>query len=265
LLAELAEKNRDLERYLYVASHDLRSPLVNVQGFGAQIAKAAAELTRLLADEPLETETRKRVDEILAQRVPRAMSFIVAATGRMDRLINGLLKLSRTGRAELTEAILDMNALLSDAAASIRHQLDEAKAELRVADLPPCLGDKDLISAAIANILDNAVKYRSAARALVISVEGRAEGRWIVYRIDDTGPGIPPEQREKVFELFYRYGTEHDVAGDGIGLAQVKKILERHGGSVRADEAPGGGTRIELRLPAPTRTTARSPKIRSAD
>lgn len=269
LLAELKARNAEMERYLYVASHDLRSPLVNIQGFGAQLEKAAAELAALAADarpagggEPAPVgETRPAADaaaeawrerarELLEKRIPRALGFIRSSTERMERLINGILAISRTGRAPYAPRRLEMRALAEAAAAAFRHQLDAAGAELQIGELPPCQGDYELVAAALSNIMDNAIKYRSPERALRIELRGRGEGRWVRYELADNGRGFPAGHEEKLFELFYRAEPAGGVQGEGLGLAQVRKIAERHGGAAGAEAAPSGGALIWLRLPA---------------
>ena len=253
VLAELAGKNRDLERYLYVASHDLRSPLVNVQGFSAQLSKAFIEIKEILDAAPLEPGARERVEEILNARTPRALGFILSSTRRMDNLIQGLLTLSRTGRVEMSEEPLDMTALVREVVGTMRHAVESAGAEVEVGELPPCHGDRNLLGAAFANLVDNALKYRSPERRPRVMVGGAFDGEWVRYTVDDNGPGVPPEKRERLFELFYRGDPETKVPGEGIGLAQVRMIAERHRGTVRAGEAPGGGARftLSLRLPGP--------------
>lgn len=255
LLAELKARNAEMERYLYVASHDLRSPLVNIQGFGAQLEKAAAELAALAADAGAAGGKEaaawcERAAELLDKRILRALGFIRSSTERMDRLINGILSISRTGRAPYAPRRLDMRALVETVAAAFRHQLEAAGAALELGELPPCMGDHDLLAAALSNIIDNAIKYRSPERPPRITVQARDEGPWVRYEVADNGRGFPAGHEEKLFELFYRAEPAGGVQGEGLGLAQVRKIAERHGGAVGAARSPDGGTLIWLRLPA---------------
>lgn len=253
LLAELKARNAEMERYLYVASHDLRSPLVNIQGFGAQLEKAAAELAALAAGADAAGGAgawRERAAELLDKRIPRALGFIRSSTERMDRLINGILSISRTGRAPYAPRALDMNALVEAVAAAFKHQLESAGAVVDIGELSPCLGDHDLLAAALSNIIDNAIKYRSPERPLRMTVRARDEGRRVRYELADNGRGFPAGHEEKLFELFYRAEPAGGVEGEGLGLAHVRKIAERHGGAVGAERSPDGGALIWLRLPA---------------
>lgn len=255
LLAELKARNAEMERYLYVASHDLRSPLVNIQGFGAQLEKAAVELAALAAGEHAAGGAgawRERAAELLEQRIPRALGFIRSSTERMDRLINGILSISRTGRAPYAPRRLDMRAMVEAVAAAFKHQLESAGAVVDIGELPPCIGDHDLLAAALSNIIDNAIKYRSPERPLRLTVRALDEGRWVRYELADNGKGFPAGHEEKLFELFYRAEPAGGVEGEGLGLAHVRKIAERHGGAVGAAGSPDGGALIWLRLPAIT-------------
>jgi PAS domain S-box-containing protein len=250
LLAELKARNAEMERYLYVASHDLRSPLVNIQGFGAQLEKAAAKLAALAAEAGGEGPWRDRAIELLELRIPRALGFIRSSTERMDRLINGILSISRTGRAPYAPRRLDMRAMVEAVTAAFKHQLESVGAVVDIGELPPCIGDQDLIAAALSNIIDNAIKYRSPERPLRLTVRALDEGRWIRYELADNGRGFPAGHEEKLFELFYRAEPAGGVEGEGLGLAHVRKIAERHGGAVGAARSPAGGALFWLRLPA---------------
>jgi len=249
LLIELERKNAELERYLYIASHDLRSPLVNLRGFGERIRKASAELAALLAGEELSSEDRHRALAIARERIPASLGFMQSSTERMERLVQGILTLSRTGRSDLSESELDVEELIAQAAEALGHQLAEAGATLCVDTLPRCTADRDLLTTAFTNILENAVKYRSDDEPLRILVYGSAKGRDVSYCVADNGLGMPDDFIGKAFELFARHDPFGTVPGDGIGLAQVRKIAERHGGAVVAGPSERGGTRVTLTLP----------------
>ncbi len=251
LLAELERKNQELESIVYVSSHDLRSPLVNIQGFGTRLEKDCAELaSRSRAAAAGDAEAARSVDALALERIPRSLEFIRASGVKMDRLIAGLLRLSRTGRAELACEVLDMNRLLAEIASSMAFQLEKSGAELEVGSLPPCLGDGEQISQVFANLLDNAIKYRSPGRPLRISVSGEIKGNEVEYRVADTGIGIAPEHLDKIWELFYRLDPGDGAGGEGLGLSLVRRIVDRHRGKVRVESEPGAGSRFIATLPA---------------
>lgn len=247
--AELAEKNKEMETIVYTVSHDLRSPLVNVQGFGRQLNRACESIRAAVAAAPggvvPVTALQPQVDVTL----PQALRFINAGVNKMDSLLTGLLQYSRLGRVTLTIRSLDMNALLADILATMKFQLDEAKAEVRVGPLPPCLGDGAHTSQVFANLLDNALKYRAAARPLRVDVSGRVEHGQAVYTIADNGIGIAPEHQGKVFEIFHRLNP--DIAGgEGLGLTIAQRVLERQKGRIWVESTEEVGSSFHVSLPA---------------
>ncbi len=171
---DLAEKNKELETIVYTVSHDLRSPLVNVQGFGKQLVRACARIQQAAAAHagavPQET-----LRPLVEESIPQALRFINAGVSKMEMLLAGLLRYSRLGRVVLTIAPIDMNALLAGLVAAARFQINEAKAEVLVEPLPPCLGDLTHTSQVFANLIDNALKYRDP-RAAVAAQYPRARG-----------------------------------------------------------------------------------------
>jgi PAS domain S-box-containing protein len=253
LLVELERKNEELESIVYVASHDLRSPLVNIQGFGQRLEKDCSELAERALRALRSAGAGEEVGalELLAkERVPRSLGFIRASAAKMDMLIAGLLRLSRTGRAALDLKVLDMGAMLGGIASTMAFQLEKAGAVLELGPMPPCLGDADQLGQAFSNLLDNAIKYRSKDRPLRISVRGTLKGREAEYLVEDNGIGIPAAQLEKIWELFYRLDPADGVGGEGLGLTLVRRIVDRHGGRIWAESEPGRGSRFIAVLPS---------------
>ncbi len=244
LNAELLAKNQEMESYLYISSHDLRSPLVNIQGFAESIAKYCAELGRLLPQE------KGRPKVLLEEKLPEAVSFVTSSSAKMDSLINGLLKISRLGRVEMRPEPLDMEKLAAEVVKTATFQLREAGAEVCLGLLPPCRGDRAQLSQVFSNFVDNALKYRDKSRQLRIEISGRDTGRGTVeYTVSDNGKGLTEEQAAKVWQLFYRADPRGEVKGDGLGLTIVKRIVDRHGGRINAAPGRNGGAVFTLELP----------------
>ncbi len=245
---DLAEKNKELETIVYTVSHDLRSPLVNVQGFGKQLARACEKIQQAAATHAgaVPAETLKPLVE---ETIPQALRFINAGVNKMEMLLAGLLRYSRLGRVILTIGPIDMNVLLSGVVAAARFQIDEAKAEVSVAPLPPCLGDAPHTSQVFANLLDNALKYRDPARPLRLTVTGRVEEGKAVYTVADNGIGIPAEHQPKVFEIFHRLNPDATI-GEGLGLTIAQRVLERQRGRLWVESREGEGATFFVSLPA---------------
>ncbi len=248
--SELAEKNKELEAIVYTVSHDLRSPLVNVQGFGKQLGRAcetirtavsAAGETGLVSAAPL-----KQPVEI---SIPQALRFINAGVAKMEALLAGLLRYSRLGRVALTIRPLNMNGMLSEIIAAMKFQLDEAKAEVHVDPLPVCEADGVHTSQVFSNLLDNALKYRDRTRPLRVVIRGHVEDGQAIYEVADNGIGIAPEHQAKVFEIFHRLNPE-STAGEGLGLTIAQRVLERQKGRIWVESRPGQGSTFYVSLPA---------------
>lgn len=245
---DLGIKNKELETIVYTVSHDLRSPLVNVQGFARQLSRACEKIQAAAASgAPVPADELRPLAETA---IPQALRFINAGVARMELLLNGLLRFSRLGRETLTIEPLDMNALLAEVVAAIKFQIDSARAKVAVGILPPCLGDRAQISQVFSNLLDNALKYRHPERPPVIRIDGKPEGETSVYSLSDNGMGIAPDHQAKVFELFHRLHPEAGVPGEGLGLAIAQRTLERQRGRIWLESQPGAGTTFFVSLPA---------------
>jgi signal transduction histidine kinase len=249
LTKELQQKNEELESLIYAASHDLRSPLVNIEGFSRRLGLVCQELAGLADHPALPAELRQRTSALTQVQLPKAMHYIQAGVTKMGGLINGLLRLSRLGRVSVTLEPLDMNRLLLQVLAALTYQIQKAEAEVVVGSLPRCQGDQNLLNQVFSNLLDNALKYRDPVRRLQIRVSGRREGADVLYCVEDTGIGIAPEHQERVWELFHRLRPEGPVAGEGLGLNLVRRIVGRHQGRIWLESAPGVGSRFIIALP----------------
>ncbi len=245
--AELARKNAELEQVVYVASHDLRSPLVNVQGFSRELKLSLDDLAEELA-KPDSPRRRARLEELMRQDLPEALQFIRTGAAKMDTLLTGLLRLSRIGRALLSPARLDMHALASDVVDSMMYELVEAGCDVELGELPPCWADSAQMNQALSNLVSNALKFRHPERPGRIHISGRRGDGAVEYCVRDNGIGIRPEHRERVFELFHRLDPGA-TEGDGLGLTVVARVAERLGGRVRVESEPDVGSRFFLSVP----------------
>ena len=250
LLEELKQKNKELETLVYVASHDLRSPLVNIQGFSQRLGKALDDVKQRLEQPGTLEEARLALLPLLQDRMPAALGYIRASGAKMDAIINGLLRLSRAGRMVLRTEVLDMDQLLASAAASMAFQFQSVEGDLQVAALPPCTADPAQIAQVFSNLLDNAIKYRDPARPLQVRVSGRREGRMAHYVVADNGLGIPAEQQDRIWEIFQRLDPTGPTPGEGLGLTLVRRMVERNGGRIWVESPGGAGCRFQVELPA---------------
>lgn len=249
--SDLSRANDEIQRFAYIVSHDLRSPLVNVMGFTAELEAATATLRDLVAraeeDAPeiLSDDARLAAQEDL----PEAIGFIRTSTQKMDRLINAILALSRQGRRVLAPEPLDLMRMVGQIRDSMAHRLDETGASIHVlGTLPPLVSDRIAIEQILSNLIENAVKYRHPDRAVEVQVRGAAASDRVWIEVSDNGRGIDPRDHERVFDLFRRSGTQ-DQPGEGIGLAHVRALAYRLGGTITLRSALGEGATFRLSLP----------------
>ncbi|MEI7527324.1 MAG: PocR ligand-binding domain-containing protein [Elusimicrobiota bacterium] len=250
LNSELTVKNREMENFLYVATHDLRSPLVNIQGFSNNLVAYLDEVRTMLAAAPLPPETRQALDKLTAERIPAALKFIIGSSRSMDALITTLLKVSRIGRVEMKPETLEMNALLKTILDSLHCQLKDADGKITCGNLPRCKADPVAANQIFTNLLDNAIKYRHRGRALAVNISGKVKGGMAVYTVSDNGAGIPEADLVKIWSVFCRPEAAPERKGEGIGLHTVKHLAEKNGGGVTVESKEGAGTAFCVRLPA---------------
>ncbi len=249
--ADLTRANEEIQRFAYIVSHDLRSPLVNVMGFTAELETAAKPLRELIAR--LRTEApallTRQATEAVELDLPESISFIRSSTQKMDRLINAILRLSREGRRNLTPEPVDMAAVTGAAVASLKQQTDAKGAVIEVEGrLPDLVSDRLAVEQVFSNVVENALKYLKPGRPGRIVVRGRTEGAMRVYEVEDNGRGIDPKDHERVFELFRRAGAQ-DQPGEGIGLAHVRALVYRLGGTITVASELDRGATFRICLP----------------
>jgi signal transduction histidine kinase len=231
-----------------VASHDLRSPLVNVDGFSRELQYSIKAIGGVLDEN---TSPPAALEQILRAELPdmeKSLDRIRNSTRQMDTLLKGLLKLSRSGRAALHIASLDMNELMRQVCASFAFHIQETDVELTVQELPTCLGDAVQLTQVFANLIDNAIKYRHPQRQCQVRIHGQVEGTRAVYRVEDNGIGIAENHQKNIFELFHRLNPAANE-GEGLGLTIARQVLDRLDGEIKVESRPGVGSAFLVSLP----------------
>jgi signal transduction histidine kinase len=248
--AELTNANDEIQRFAYIVSHDLRAPLLNIIGFTGELKDATNRLNGFVGRN-LHAAGIDVPDDVRAaseQDLPEAIRFIETSTAKMDRLITAILRLSREGRRVLAPERLDMAAVLGGVIDSVRHQADAAGAEITLGAVPAITADRLAVEQVFSNLIENALKYPAPGRPGRIQVDGRREGQFARFEVRDNGRGVAERDRERIFELFRRAGVQ-DTAGEGIGLAHVRALLRRMGGSIDCESEAGVGSTFVVRLP----------------
>jgi len=226
-IAELEVKNHELELFSYSISHDLRGPLLTIK-----------ELTETLA---------ARHREILTEEERNYPDDINRAVDHMGRFIDDLLNYARLGRKSVSLRPLPLSFVIAQVMDVLSSRMQEAGATIIMADdLPDISGDQTLLLQIFSNLFDNALTYRPEQRSPEIAITWQQDNRQAIICVADNGLGIPQEQQEHIFEMFYRLHSEDEYPGTGIGLAIVKKAVEMQGGRVWIESEVNRGSKFYL-------------------
>jgi signal transduction histidine kinase len=224
---ELERSNADLERFAYVASHDLAEPLRTISGF-----------TTLLG---------RRYKGKLDREADEFIGFIEDGTRRMQELIRALLDLSRAGQSAENPQRVDLAAALAEVLNSLHAQIRDENATVRAEGLPVVTGDAAQLRQLLQNLVANAVKFRTE-KPPVVTVSARVDGDRVEVSVEDNGMGVPPEQAERIFQPFHRAAAGKE--GTGIGLAVCERIVATHRGRIWVEPREEGGSVFRFTLPA---------------
>ncbi|MDM8535298.1 PAS domain S-box protein [Desulfobacterales bacterium HSG17] len=255
LNSALAAKNTELEQIVYVASHDLRTPLVNIDGYSKELNYAIEDLYRVLDDSRI-AENLPAITPILKEDIPEAIHFIRTSASKMDDLLTGVLHLSRSGRAELKIEPLNMNVLISSVIDSIEFQIKDSGVQLEIEELPQCQSDALQVNQVFSNLISNALKYLDPHRPGIIRLTGWIDNGENVYCVEDNGIGIEADRLGKIFEIFHRLDPSNSE-GEGLGLTIVKWVMNRLEGRAWVESEIGSGSRFFVTLP-----TGKHPKYK---
>jgi signal transduction histidine kinase len=246
----LEQYNEELKDFSYIVSHDLRAPIINIQGFVSELGLSLEDLRKILDAEMEHIPEHKKnaLLEILDEDIPTSARFISGGVTKMNQLLAGVLKISRLGRQELNISLVDTQRLVNDNIEAIKYQSDQARAEFQVSLLPHVEADSYLLAQIFANLLSNAVKYLDPARSGKIELWAEQQDDHIQFFISDNGLGIAEKDQKKIFEMFRR-GSNHNVEGEGVGLNYVKSAVKLLGGTISVTSTAGQGSVFSFTLP----------------
>ncbi len=257
---DLSAVNQEMEDLLRVVSHDLRAPLINIQGFSKRLEPVMRETVAILervGAAPHEAGLQQQLAGYREQvhgRFTESLRFISKSVEKMDTLLSSLLAVSRVGRKADPVQINDLNEILDDVLATFDHQLKESAIQILRHPLPREVAcRRNEINQVLSNIISNAINYMGATDRRFIEVGGAEHADYVECFIRDTGVGIRPEDHERVFQMFTRLQAV-DVPGEGVGLAYVKKILRSHGGRIWVESKAGQGSLFVFTLPKSRQT-----------
>ena len=254
----LRQQTQENEMFVHSVSHDLRSPLVTLQGFSKELTHACDDLRALVARSSLTADARARVERLINEDIAEALRYLQSAVLRASHIIDALLRLARVGRVEYRHQRVDVQEIVQRVIDAMHSTISTHRAQVVVDPLPDVWGDPTAVEQVFANLIGNALNYLDPARdgRVVIGVRPAVPGQTDdadeslrTFYVMDNGLGIPLFALPRLFHAFQR--MHGNVApGEGIGLALVRRVVERHGGRVWAESAEGIGSTFYLSLPA---------------
>lgn len=253
----LRQQKQDNDMFIYSVSHDLRSPLVNLQGFSRELQVSCDELRAMLGDARLPKPERARIARVLDGNLSESLDFLRTAVARSASIIDALLRISRAGRLEYQWQRVSVARTVARVVESLHPAISERGVSITVSELPPVWGDPTAIEQIFGNLIGNAVNYLDPARPGRIAIgaleqpptePGARAPRMRTYYVRDNGLGIPAAYMSKMFSAFQRLHGDW-AKGDGIGLALVRRVTERHGGRVWVESTEGVGSTFFVTLP----------------
>ena len=227
--AQLDAANKELEAFSYSVAHDLRGPLQQLSGF--------VELLR------------QREAKFLHEEGVRYLDHINRSVWGMSRLIDDLLDFSRAERVDLQKSMVSLEELVNEIRHDLRHLTDGKEIVWKLGVLPPVYADRAILRVAIANLLSNAIKFSSGRAPAEIEIGAEVQDNAVVTFVRDNGVGFDMQQAGKLFGVFQRLHPKYEFEGHGIGLANVQRIIQRHGGRTWAEGSVGNGATFWFSLP----------------
>lgn len=229
-VADLTSANRELDAFTYSLAHDLRAPLRHIHGFANILAE----------------DWNEKIDD----EGKRFLGKIVKSSKEMGAMVDDLLNFARLGRVELQRTLVDLSHLVEEVRRQLEPDTQNRSIQWEVGDLPIVPGDPALLRQVLINLLSNAVKYTSKEQDAQIKVGSRNGGNEVTVFVRDNGAGFDMQYAKKLFRVFQRLHRAEEFEGTGVGLANVRRIIERHGGRIWAESEPGKGATFYFSLPA---------------
>lgn len=245
---KVENKNKELESIIGIVSHDLRAPIVNIQGFSSEMAMDCKTLQTLFSQYN-DKSAHDNISRILQYSLPESVQYIQTSAKAMNNLVVTLTEVARAGLAPVKPEKLDMNELVADIIENLKMKFRKAQVSYGFESLPECFADRTQVTQIFSNLLDNAVKYLDPNRPGEICVQGKRQEDSSLYSVSDNGIGISLKDQQIIFEPYYQL-KEKASGGVGLGLATVKKMIDRNNGKIWVISEKGKGSTFYVALPS---------------
>jgi len=246
LTRSLKEKNEEFRHLLYKATHDLRTPLLNILGFSNELKLNYEEMLTYVENEANFNLLEFR--EFLSRDCGNDIYTIVENTKKMSALINGLIELSRIETIEIQKEDINVFHLVNEIKKNLIHKIEKTNVEIIINNLPVCYSDRYKLHLVFTNLIDNAIKFRNKNINSFVKISGEIRENRFYYFVEDNGIGIEDKNMNRIIEMFYRNDPEA-AEGAGLGLSIVEKSLEAIGGNLSVESIRGKGSRFTISIP----------------
>ena len=243
---KLSDKNIEMEQMIYMVTHDLRAPLMNIGGITELMTESLSELDSLVNQ--LERDALlEALQSLIQEELNEPITDLQVTTNKMTSLVNSLLEVTRLTNRTPSEQPINMNQLIDGIYQANAYRIKTSELEVSREDLPECVADSALMDQIFSNLIDNAIKYLDPQRKPSITVSASEEPKALIYAVKDTGLGIPQDQFDSIFRSFTQLDQRSE--GYGIGLSTIVKLVHKQGGRIWLDSEVGVGTTFFVSVP----------------
>lgn len=247
LIDSVEGKNKELEQVVYIASHDLRSPLVNIQGFAKELELSLSELLLELENENDIDKLKEKIRKSIKNDLTFSLNYIQNSTNRIDMYLSGILKISRLGRTKIVFQDINMNNLVNRISKQFESEIQSKKIKLVIDTLHNCYGDEVLIEQLFTYLLSNAFGFLDTKRQGEIRIYSEIKNNDLIFTVEDNGIGIAKDNYERIFDIFYKINP--NSTGMGMGLTLSRKIMLLHQGNIGVESVKDRGSKFYLTFP----------------
>lgn len=246
--SEPSVSSADVDLLLRVISQDLSAPMATIQDTCQKLNMVCSRLNELFEEEAPSGSARGPLDPLVTKDIPEAVQRIRGEVDHVHCLTSGLLQFIQLGQIALQWEGLDLNQLVMGIVTSMERKRKSKEVVVRIEDLPDCMGDEVLVNQVFAKLLDNAQKHLDPSRPGEIIISGKTMHGWSVYSVGDNGIGIAAGHHSGIFEAFSHPVVEQE-GRQGVGLAIVRRIIDRHQGNIEVESTPGQGSIFRVCFP----------------